>query len=398
MPPVLRRQEKRTARDVPVTSHPSSSLTLNRFGLYLPPEVYSRIAEILAVPELKALVRTCKQLHDLGSRVLYHTVEATHEDGHRIFAALLLRYQRTSMTHIRDAPLLSVRCISYVSTCADDDLRVFPLLGDVLVRALDLRHLHIDIFDRSSSPLLAVLKRRGLVRCPPSPIAAAFDCTMNRPKRMSCPYNLPRLTGLQLSSCKILGELGKMRTLKSVILDETVSRNDMVAMMDALNEDGRGRHVLSFSCIFGTACGEGFLWAIAAAFPNLTFLALTVPDEVIPHFYDETYHAVSTILTFLISAPFVLTNLQVLALEFYWTVSAAWDVFVEHVQWERLTILLTALIRARPSLRQFFLARAELRFDVENGKWHVNDTDLNDREGRKRTLATAGSCRKFTRT
>ncbi|TFK85000.1 hypothetical protein K466DRAFT_601541 [Polyporus arcularius HHB13444] len=402
MPPVTtfitfrHKANRKAATDSLARSVPCRTPTLNRFALSLPTEIYCRIAMYLAVSDLKALVRTCKNLHDIGSRSLYHTVEATHRDGARIFAALLLRYQRLSAHHIRDAPLLSIRCISYVSTSADDDLRVFPLLGDVLTRAFNLRHLHIDIHDRSASALLAVLKRRGVARAiAPSPIAAAFDFNSNRTKRISCTYSLPRLRGLQMSNCKVLSELGRLRTLTSVILDEVVTRDEMVTMLNALSYGDRGTHIVSFSCIWAASYGEGFLWAIAAAFPKLTFLSMSVPDETLPHFYDETYHAVSSILGFLIKTPYVLADLQVIALDFYWTVSAAWDAFVEHVQWDRLTSLLSTLTRARPILRKFFLARAELRYDDKEGKWRVNAADAEERELERRRLATAGVCQRM---
>ncbi len=394
---------------------PHLPFTHDPSGRPLPLEIHARIAVLLAVQDLKTFVRTCKEFNEIGSRLLYHSISATHSDGPQIFAALLLRYQPTSATHSRRPPACFVRCLSYVSTSADEDLRVFPLLADVLLRTTDLRHLHIDIHDRAVKALSAVLKRRGLARIPPSPIAAAFDSAIDRQKNTSCAFTLPQLRGLQLSSYKVLAELGKWRSLRAVILDESVSREEMTTVLDALTESGGGGTITAFSCVFNSLYGEGFLWAIAVAFPNLTFLGLVVPADIVSLFYDEAYHVLSVsctvrrnfksadrplrcqlILTFFTHAPYIADGLEVLSIDFSWTACAAWAVFLEHVRWNRLQELLAAMKHVRPSLKRFFLTSAELAPEPGQGQWRIHNTHDGGDEGDKerRELATAGICRK----
>ena len=60
--------------------------------------------------------------------------------------------------------------------------------------------------------------------------------------------------------------------------------------MEKLCEGGMGEHIGAFTCVCDEVNGEGLFWAISTVFPNLTFLGLVFPEELVPHLYpDSTY-------------------------------------------------------------------------------------------------------------
>lgn len=399
---------------VPTPEQPSDGdRTLNRLAQPLPTELLFRISAELSRADLCAVVQVSKHVHDVASTILYHTIETTHRNAHRIFSALLLRFQDDSRGHIRNAPTSAVRCLSYVSISVDDDLRVFPLLCDVLLRTSQLRHLYLDAADRSVPALSALLKRRGLARIPPSPVYAAFYCSMERVKRISTTLTLPRLVGLHVSSHKILGELGRFRGLRSIFLDEGLCHADMINVLEKLCEGGMGERVTAFTCVCGDADGDGLLWAIATAFPNLTFLGLVFAEEIIPHLYPSDTMFKLSVSPFAVISPkvysprseqwimrflrlhlYVFDNLDVLSLDFSWPLSVTWANFIDRVRWDRLEPILTSLLKVRPNLERFFFACAEVVYDGSRARWDVRES-ARDENGAvsQRRFATAGTCR-----
>ena len=267
--------------------------TLNREGRSLPVELLSYIASLASSSDLRALTETCKILHDIAGTILYRTVCTDHRRAPQVFSSLLLRFQSGSSSHIRHPPLLMVHSITYISLSRDDDIYILPLLCDVLLKAQNLRHLHIDIEHGSCVSFLALLKRRGLARNSPSELSSAINSFTGRLKQISCPLNLPRLQGVRTSCSKMLGELGKHRALRAVTLDQCVDRHDLLQVLEILTSHGMASQITSFSCDYNLADHSmGSLCAISVAFPRLTYLGLVVMNDF-PQFCERTYQILS---------------------------------------------------------------------------------------------------------
>ena len=58
-----------------------SSVTTNHLGQILPIEIQFRIADSLPLEDLKSYMQSCQQMHDVGSQIIHHTIDADQETG-----------------------------------------------------------------------------------------------------------------------------------------------------------------------------------------------------------------------------------------------------------------------------------------------------------------------------
>ena len=228
-------------------------------------------------------------MHDVASQILYHTIDATHDTAAQVFSALLLRFRPGSARHCRHPPALSVRALTYTSGSPNDDLLILPILCDLLLHTYGLQHLCIEIPDDSSPVLLTLLKRRGLLRRPITPVSAAFYSAEGASKRLATPLTLPRLSSFQTSCARVLGEFCQNRHLKAVGLSEVVGRLEMVAVLEEVSEMDINPHLTAFTCFYDVLDSpKGQLWAAGTCFPNLTYLGLEIPTHY-ALFSEQTY-------------------------------------------------------------------------------------------------------------
>ncbi len=236
----------------------------------VPSDVYDRIASLLSKRDLRNFVLTCKALHDTGGVILYRALDVRHRDARRCLSALLLRLQIHCATHIRFPPILFLRKLKFTGIGPVEDIRILPLLCDVLVNARQLRYLHIELHPQSTPYFLTLLKRLSISRVSTAGVACAFELALRR--RVACNLTLPRLQVLRGSSCEVLGEIGAYRSLHSLVITGIPTRREVITLFEQLSCAAISHSLVALTC--GVSCDDvpGFVRCVASVFPRLEFL------------------------------------------------------------------------------------------------------------------------------
>ena len=240
----------------------------------LPSELYERIAAFLSKQDLRNFVLTCRALHDAGAVVLYHALDIRENDARTRLSSLLIRLQIHCATHVRFPPILFVRKLKFTGVNPVEDLRILPLLCDVLLHARGIRYLHIDIHPRSSRQFVSLLKRVGVARISTSGAVGAFDLPLG--KSAVCPLTLPRLEVLRGSCYDVLTAIGAFRNLRSLIIDGVPSRYELVHLFEQLSSASIGNSLAAITC--AVSCNDvlGFIRCVTEIFPRVRYVNMVV--------------------------------------------------------------------------------------------------------------------------
>ena len=248
--------------------------TLNRRGMSLPLEVSQELLSYVDADDLCRLMRTCKALHVAGAYVLYRVVSVADEQAKKCFYGLLLRVRPSCATHSRFPPVLLLRTLRLVSKNPSEDVRIFQLLCDVLVYARELRFLQLDIDTDSSVSLVSILRRLGLARQQTSSIAAAFNGSSINGG--SCPYTLPKLSGVQSTCSDVLSAFAAFRPLRTIKLDGLTEKRHLIAFLESMAATSTSASLQEFTCSIYKEDAEGLVRAVANVFPQVIYLGLDI--------------------------------------------------------------------------------------------------------------------------
>ena len=223
-------------------------------------------------------MRTCKVLHDLCSVRVHRTIVITDLNAHIALPALLLRSGAKAVGHRRAPPLLSVRYFAFHHDDPDYALRLLPLLADVLAQMSNLQYLCLHTHPGASPALIALFKRRSIVRQEGSAIQAAFY--PSSPAKNCCSMRLPRLLGVESSCSVLLCDIAGFRTLRALAITDIMVKSVLCRFLDVLSCHGPLPCVEAFTCSVDLDDFTPFLRAATFCFPNLKFLDILIPVYV----------------------------------------------------------------------------------------------------------------------
>lgn len=216
--------------------------------------------------------------HSAISSILFHTVRVTEHTALPHLSSLLLRFGAEADAHKRRAPAYAIRFLSYTSNSASVDRDAIPLLCSVLGHATSLQFLRISVPTRSTSRLVSAMEGSGVIRTSPCPVLTMWHMADGRHDR--CGQAVPYMGGVHVTSIDLLRGLLAFRSLRAVILDDSVCG---VGLCDFLRECGAGgplKSLRSFSCCADTESVLYILDDLQACSPMLEHLALQVSTDV----------------------------------------------------------------------------------------------------------------------
>ncbi|KAI0735612.1 hypothetical protein C8Q76DRAFT_792150 [Earliella scabrosa] len=264
----------------PIFSRPSAGL------MDLPNESLVEVAAELGMADRRSLMLACQRLYAIVERIAYRVLTVQDRRSPRfIFNLRRTGEEPPPATLLLSGLLLSARTITRFRTeCTStlivsltfralvhtSNLRLIPMLGEVLRFMRALKHFRVEICDDSARIFLAVLKKRGLDR---NPVYHEVDHSLD--SIPSTPLYLPHLRYLRSSRADVGAAIARYRPINNLVVDRPVTASSFPAFL---------RNVASPNCcklstLSVTLNGEvSFLVASAKALlhslPELKFLAV----------------------------------------------------------------------------------------------------------------------------
>ncbi|OJT14312.1 hypothetical protein TRAPUB_9173 [Trametes pubescens] len=243
---------------------------------------------ILHIPavQLNGLLRTCKRYYGILAPHIYRSVyidippsgypnSPGSDRPFQILNCLTLSSRHAAQTGDTSRfHLQFIRSISYISYDPQSDLRALPMLTTLLRMTVLVRHIHIDINQESVPLAIDMLRRRGLLRIPPT---SMLDVVKMPPES---PVLLPCLESVRSTKIEIVAALLEHYPLKTAAVDHAVSLQELAPLLPQANVLSRS-HLTKLSV--GVYAHESeissVIRAIAAAFPRLDHLAIRCPGK-----------------------------------------------------------------------------------------------------------------------
>ena len=270
-------------------------------ALGLPLETWFQIVELSALSDKRALMLTCKTLHDMLAPIMYRVLVTQERVRPRLVRAT--RTSRVPTTTVLPCLLLSawndfrqathhryveyIKSLTVLSYVPLSNLRTIPMLVHILRRLPSLRFLRIEVCDDSAPLLIALLYRFKLVR------ATTLPRTVDT-RIASSPHtvlHLPALKGFRTNHHEVALCILHLRPLEVLVIDAPVLPSSLTRFVLGITTSGSCLTSLSIALTGAPDLLESAVQTVILSLPVLEYLSFRTAPEILLLLMTVSYSA-----------------------------------------------------------------------------------------------------------